>query len=412
MRGDKDHDGATVDLVTDFPLSLLIAGRTTGPDAGLYLATRDAAGFRVELRDHVAGLNALCRHPLLPLAYGVAEDPEVALYVWSLAGPTPVRLARIVLDLDREPCDVAVSPDGRQLAAVAFGNGGDGGLAWLQLRDDGMPEAAVAQVGAHDAIHPHQAVHLGGQWWVTDFGGDRLRRYIVDATGPTQLPSVPVPTGTAPRHLAPLRQQGRGQLVAVSGELGESVLVGDLASDDVEWRCVPSTALTGPASTRSTRNYPGDIKATADGRRVYVTNRGYDTIGVFDVDAGVPVPRGEVLLHAPSSRSGVTPDGGGHRPLWPQHLLVRGDEVLVACWDSSEVIQVRESGGVLGWESVLGCPGASWLLDVTDWVVPALEREMRRQAAEQDAAILRERGAADDLDELVAWSVTRVTVED
>lgn len=45
-------------------------------------------------------------------------------------------------------------------------------------------------------------------------------------------------------------------------------------------------------------------------------------------------------------------------------------------------------------------------------VARALEREMRRQAAELDAAILRERGAADDLDELVAWSLTHVTVED
>ena len=45
-------------------------------------------------------------------------------------------------------------------------------------------------------------------------------------------------------------------------------------------------------------------------------------------------------------------------------------------------------------------------------VARAVEREMRRQVAEQDAAILRERGAADDLDELVAWSVAHATIED
>lgn len=45
-------------------------------------------------------------------------------------------------------------------------------------------------------------------------------------------------------------------------------------------------------------------------------------------------------------------------------------------------------------------------------VARAVEREMRRQAAEQDAAILRERGAADDLDELVEWSVAHATLED
>ncbi len=45
-------------------------------------------------------------------------------------------------------------------------------------------------------------------------------------------------------------------------------------------------------------------------------------------------------------------------------------------------------------------------------VARAVEREMRRQVAEQDAAILRERGTSDDLDELVAWSVAHATLED
>lgn len=41
------------------------------------------------------------------------------------------------------------------------------------------------------------------------------------------------------------------------------------------------------------------------------------------------------------------------------------------------------------------------------FVATALEREMRRLAAEQDAAILHE-DAADDLDPLVNWSVGRI----
>ena len=45
-------------------------------------------------------------------------------------------------------------------------------------------------------------------------------------------------------------------------------------------------------------------------------------------------------------------------------------------------------------------------------VARALEREMRRQVAEQDAAILREWDTTDELDELVNWSVAHTTVED
>lgn len=45
-------------------------------------------------------------------------------------------------------------------------------------------------------------------------------------------------------------------------------------------------------------------------------------------------------------------------------------------------------------------------------VTRALEREMRRELAEADAALLREKGAADDLDELVDWTAQYLTVED
>lgn len=45
-------------------------------------------------------------------------------------------------------------------------------------------------------------------------------------------------------------------------------------------------------------------------------------------------------------------------------------------------------------------------------VTSALEREMRRQAAERDAVILREHGAADDLDALVDWTTRHIDIDD
>lgn len=45
-------------------------------------------------------------------------------------------------------------------------------------------------------------------------------------------------------------------------------------------------------------------------------------------------------------------------------------------------------------------------------VAAAVEREMRRQSAEQDVQVLREHGTADDLDDLVQWSSTHIEVED
>lgn len=45
-------------------------------------------------------------------------------------------------------------------------------------------------------------------------------------------------------------------------------------------------------------------------------------------------------------------------------------------------------------------------------VASAVEREMRRLAAENDVRIIRAEGATDDLDDLVAWTVTHAAVED
>ncbi len=44
-------------------------------------------------------------------------------------------------------------------------------------------------------------------------------------------------------------------------------------------------------------------------------------------------------------------------------------------------------------------------------VSTALEREMRRLAGERDAQILRSLGTADDLDDLVSWTVGNVSIE-
>ena len=44
-------------------------------------------------------------------------------------------------------------------------------------------------------------------------------------------------------------------------------------------------------------------------------------------------------------------------------------------------------------------------------VAAAVEREMRRQAAERDAELLGDAGADDDLDDLVAWSAANAVTE-
>lgn len=49
-----------------------------------------------------------------------------------------------------------------------------------------------------------------------------------------------------------------------------------------------------------------------------------------------------------------------------------------------------------------------WAKNRTRFITNALERDIRRMSAEQDRQILQQKGAADDLDELVAWTAAEL----
>jgi Arc/MetJ-type ribon-helix-helix transcriptional regulator len=53
-----------------------------------------------------------------------------------------------------------------------------------------------------------------------------------------------------------------------------------------------------------------------------------------------------------------------------------------------------------------------WAPNRSQLIKAALERDLRRMAAEHDRARLAEVGAADDLDELVSWSAAHFKMED
>lgn len=47
----------------------------------------------------------------------------------------------------------------------------------------------------------------------------------------------------------------------------------------------------------------------------------------------------------------------------------------------------------------------------TELVSVAIARELRRRSAERDASILRAKGAGDDLDGLVDWTIGHIEIE-
>lgn len=331
--------------------ALYVAGRgdSTHPIGGLYryvYARRSWSGSQLAA---VRQLSSLARHPQLPVLYGTSGvGDEGRLHAWRMGSDDSATLA----DTDSsgaEPCFVCVHPAGHLLIVTNYTSGT---LASWQLNDSGVPvgepelhilvgDGSNAEPDRQDRPHPHQAVVRHDRLLVADLGADVIRTFPIyeGRRIGEEIEAHPVPAGTGPRHAA-VAADGT---IAVSGELAQTVVFPFRDGCPT----IPSTRRTSIARTRPPRNYPGDIQIAPGPSLGYLANRGHDTIAVFtihdepqliaEVDAGVR---------------------------WPQHLLVTHNELVVAGWDSSEVVSLPlDENGIPG-EAELSftCPGAAWLI--------------------------------------------------
>lgn len=330
--------------------SVLVAARGTRPEHGLWQFAPEGGEWRGRQLATVGQLSSICRHPVLPIVYGTASARGV-VHAWRVADGAATPLGELASGED--PCHLAVDPSGRLLAAANYGSST---LTLIALAEDGSFGAMASLVlegqgpdaERQEAAHPHQVLFHDGLMLVVDLGADLVRRFAIDLSAPagrmlTPIAPLHAPAGSGPRHGVFL-PDGR---LALSGELASSLVIGAQVPPP-GWSNVLSTGESGPARSRSPRNYPGDVQRSEDGRFVYLANRGYDTIAAFDVTAGAPHRIAEVA------------SGGA----WPQHLLVHRECCLVANWDSNVVTALSLTEGGFGGaaEPLFDCPGPGWLL--------------------------------------------------
>jgi len=216
-----------------------------------------------------------------------------------------------------------LSADGQDRFLLAANYSG-GNLVSFPLDFRGIPGEAASVLalggsGAHPtrqtSPHPHCFVALPApdgtmHAYAADLGADRIPGYRLDplsARGtpldPAFCPALP---GSGPRHLAV--HPGGGFIYAID-ELANTVTAyaRDAAAGALT-RLASVSAL--PADFRG-ESFGGDIVVAPDGRFLYATNRGHDSIAVFRLGAG-----GSISLQAciPAGGKGpqnlaFTPDG-------------------------------------------------------------------------------------------------------
>ncbi|MDF5756754.1 lactonase family protein [Spongiactinospora sp. TRM90649] len=294
-----------------------------GSGPGVTTVRRESDGRLGELAVTAAsGPSFLAAHPALPVLYAVGETAEGT--VSAFTRHPDGRLTRLGEHSSggNSPCHVAVDPYGSWLAIANYG---DGVLGVRRLDEFGRmagPPKVFPHTGSgpdpdrQAGPHAHQAVFgPDGGLYVTDLGTDEIRRYLVgDGVRPHPDGPIRVTPGTGPRHL--FHSAGRWYL---AGELNGAVTMYDAAWNEL---------ATVPASRSPEPNAPSHLEVSADGRFVYVANRGPDTVTVLD---------SRDLSHVAE-----VPCGGA----WPRHFAVVGDRMYVADQHSAEITALTVKSGV------------------------------------------------------------------
>lgn len=184
----------------------------------------------------------------------------------------------------------AITPDAANLlvANYAIGRGGpDQSLAILPIRNDGSLEPASGSAGhtgsgadpeRQERSHAHCfiATRDGSCLIAADLGLDQLILYRRADNGELiRTAAFDMPTGSGPRHIA---EHPDGRLLFVMNELNSTVAT--LTRDGMR------LTLTDvqQAVSEGVQSYGADIHVSRDGRFVYASNRGHDSIAVFEVN--------------------------------------------------------------------------------------------------------------------------------
>jgi 6-phosphogluconolactonase len=207
------------------------------------------------------------------------------------------------------PCHLHVSPDGKKLFVANYG---DGKLSVFPCAGGVLGEAEViAHSGSgpdksrqeRPHVHCAQPVPGANQMCVMDLGIDSALFYNADTLRVEGV--FHARPGSGPRHVA---FSADGRYAWMVCELSSEVLAVK-PYGAYEQVCVVSALPPGYDG----KSASSAIKLSKDGRYLFVTNRGHDSIASFSIDAGTGVVT-PLAFQAAGGRTprdiAISPDGG------------------------------------------------------------------------------------------------------
>ena len=191
------------------------------------------------------------------------------------------------------PAHLGVHPSGAYLLGTNYGTGNypiyrilaDGSIGPLTDNFQGVGNGTGPNPARQEGPHAHQILTDldAGHVFGVDLGADKVNVWTLDLGAgvlvPNTVPFAPVASGSGPRHMA--FHQSR-KFAYVLDELASSItaFTYDPARGAMVWLQTISTlpaGFTGANTTAEIRIHPG-------GRFLYNTNRGHNSVAMFEID--------------------------------------------------------------------------------------------------------------------------------
>lgn len=223
------------------------------------------------------------------------------------------------------PCFISFSPDSSYLFIANYPNGS---VAVVKLDENGVPlnvtDTILYDKKEPDRSHAHMILQdpAGKYVYVTDLGLNKIYIYTFDSSSGKlnriENGLVSLPAGTGPRHFT---FNAEGSKLYLINELGSTIMVFNVNVNG-SLDLLQTVPTLGEGFIE--RNACGDIHIGKDGRFLYGSNRGENTIVVFKIgDDGLLTLAGRV------------PCGGK----WPRNFVIdpSGKFLLVGNQQTNEI---------------------------------------------------------------------------
>lgn len=228
------------------------------------------------------------------------------------------------------PCYVAVDRTGKW---VIVGNYGGGSLSVLPVLENGgvgAPQQTIQHEGKGPNEKRQEKAHVHSiniapnnrDVFVPDLGMDEITYYQLDEKTGKLTEGKPTKTtpGAGPRHFT---FHPSGKFVYAINELNQTVTAYAYSKDGT---LTPLQSLSTVPTDFKGQNICADLHVSPDGKFLYGSNRGHDSIAIYAIDAKT----GTLKL------VDITSSGGKH----PRNFMIdpSGELVLVANRDTDNVV--------------------------------------------------------------------------